>query len=1395
MLKIVTSRIKGGESLRSRYFSMLYRVAVFLLVLLSNFVFAQNSNVKFLNIGSNDGLSQNTVRCTFQDKNGFIWLGTMDGLNKYDGYNFTVYKKDPGDPNSLSSNDIKSIAEDADGKLWLATWEGGVNVFDPKFNQFYHYRAGTKSSTTGAISSDYIECIFVDSDNNVWIGTASSGLDFYDAKKKQFSHYAAAGNRPGGLTGNSISHIYEDKNRNIWIGTTTGLNLYDKKTRTFRNFTQAIPQTNSAPYNKIKFVFEDSHRNFWVGTYGGGLSQLDRKSGVLSPFKRKELSNDVLLSIAEDNLGNLWIGTENDGLTLFNPQKDTFTHFRANDNDKTSISSNTINSVLKDRQGNIWMGTLNGGVNVVNPEAGKFNHYRHRQGTNSLSNNIVNFIYEDAKNLLWIGTDGGGLDRFDRSKNEFRNYKHLKNNQNSIAGDYVLTVAEDKNHDLWIGTWGEGITVFNPEKNNYRHYVNDPQNPKSVNSNYAFYLFKDSQEQLWVGTYGGGLDRYNPSDHSFTHFVNDPKNPASLSGNYILTIQESRSGQLLIGTDGGGLSMMDKKTGKFRSFKHTESTNSLSNNSVTCIWEDAQGNLWLGTNYGMNRLDPKTGEIAQWYTGNGLPSDVITGLLSDESGNLWISTTKGISKYNIARNTFENFGITDGLQGNEFKAARCLSRNGKMYLGGFNGFNEFDPKDTHTSTTELPVLFTSFQIFNKEVPVRKNDSPLTESINTAREIVLSYAESVITFEFAALNYINKEKVNYAYMLEGFDKEWSRIGSKNNVTYTNLDAGEYLLRVKTVANNGELSANSAEIVLIVTPPFWKTWWFRLLILVTIVGVILLIFYQRLASVEQQNRQLEQVVTARTRELKEANEDLEMSNHTKDRFFSILAHDLKNPVAALSGISDLLKVKFAQLSSNEIYSYITDINKSSNSIQNLLITLLDWAQTQTQNITYLPEDLNLYELLIKNEALLEQQMKGKNIHFSLFVDPGHTIFADVQMIDTVLRNLLSNSIKFTPVNGEITVASSVNGDQIILSITDTGIGMNQEQATSLFDFQRQSITIGTAGETGTGLGLVIVKEFIEANKGSISVESAPDQGTTFTVILPKSRNTAIDSSRITQSIASQPATETATVETLSAEKVEALHGKKILIVDDNPEIRTFLRLLLSDVFDVSEAENGVEAIQVAAGSQPDVIISDMIMPVMNGLEFCQTIKNDPNTSHIPVILLTSQAGEDSQLSGYEAGADAYLMKPVKQHLLFQVVYNFIRNQDIIRQKFVQSDELYPSDLVTSQLDKEFLDNIVTYIEENLAAPDLDNKKISELTNLSRTVLYAKFKSLTGQGVHDFIKSVRLKKGLKLLQEGRLNINQIAYEVGFNTPSYFSKSFTKQYGVSPSEYVAKLRNHQGA
>lgn len=1384
--KSYIQKLKMAHHRRGSTYKMSKWGPLFWLFVLPYCVFGQRGNVRFNHIGTAQGLSQNTVRCLYQDKKGFVWLGTKDGLNKYDGYKVVVYQKNSKNVNSPSSNDVKSIDEDSEGRLWIATWEGGVNLFDPRYERFTHYRKGDASGEQ-TLASDYVECVFVDSDDNVWIGTAADGLDFYDRKSDRFVHYSARRDDPSSLTGNSVSAIYEDRDHNIWVGTSRGLNVFDRATGFFSRVLEE-PRVAGRPGElNVKFIFEDSRSQLWIGTYGGGLGLLDRKTGTLTSYRNA--GNDVLLSVAEDNQGRLWIGTENGGLLIFDMEKESFVNYRQNDTDQTSLSSNTVNSVMRDLAGNMWLGTRNGGANVVNAEGRKFGHYRHLQGVNSLGNNIVNAIFEDSGGRLWVGTDGGGLDLLEREKEHFTHFRHVRNNPQTIAGDYVLTVAEDSKNDLWIGTWGEGITVFNPDRKQYRHYRHSPDKPGSLSNNYAFYIFRDSKDRMWVGTYGGGLDRYDPTTDSFVHYRHDPRNPNSLSSNYVLTIAEDSAGNLWIGTDGGGINRMDPGMGVFRVYKHAEPDTGLSNNSVSAIMEDSRGVLWIGTNYGLTKFDPKSGRFTSWFSQDGLPNDVVTGLLQDKEGNLWISTAKGISRFNPVSSAFENFSISDGLQGNEFKAARCVTRDGRMYFGGYNGFNDFSPADAEVAPLTPPVVFTGFQIFNEDVPVAQEGSPLSESINSIREIVLSHGQSVFTFEFAALNFVNSEKIQYAYMLEGFDKQWSRIGGKNNITYTNLDPGRYVLKVRTVASGEELAGPAAEITLVLTPPFWKTWWFRLLMLMLLVGLVVLIFHQRVAAVEQRNLQLERVVAARTRELQEANEDLEASSHTKDRFFSILAHDLKNPVSALAGISASLQAKFSKLNREEVYTYIGDISKSAASIQNLLLTLLDWARTQTRNIVYTPEDLSLLELLSNSQSLAESQIKSKHIRFSMTVDPGHAVFADRQMVDTIFRNLLSNSVKFTPTYGEIAVQTVEEAQYIRLSVRDSGVGMTPEQAANLYNIQRQNVSTGTQGETGTGLGLMVVKEFIEANKGAVSVDSRPGVGTTFTVWLPKSNR------KPTIVSAGAQDTETETSASLSDEKLVLLKGKKILIVDDSKEIRTFLKLLLSDIFAVTEAEDGAKAIEMAAKLQPDVIISDMIMPVMNGLAFCQAIKADALTSHIPVILLTGQTNEESQLSGYEAGADSYLMKPVREPILMQVIYNFVRNREIIRDKFERSENIYPDDLEFNKADKEFLDQVVTFIEENLSDPELDHRRVSELTGLSRTVLYAKFKTLTGQGVHDFIKSVRLKKGLKLLQEGQLNVNQIAYEVGFNTPSYFSKSFAKVYGIAPSEYAARIKQQPGS
>jgi len=1383
---------------------------------------AQKQDLKSEQIGINEGLSQSTVRCIFQDKKGFMWFGTKDGLNRYDGYKFIVLKKNPQIQNSLSSNDIKAITDDQEGNLWIATWEGGLNHYNPKLDRFTHYQ---QNNSGNSISSNFIEAICRDQNDHIWIGTADNGLDLLDQKTNKFIHYK---NQPGNtqsLTGNSVSAVFEDSRKNIWVGTTSGLNLLNRQTGTFKRYVHEKRNPASISDNNVKFIFEDGRHFIWIGTYAGGLNRLDPATGQFKIYTRENsaISTNSLLTMGQDIRQNLWIGTENGGLNIFDPVKEKFIQYTHNDNNATSISSNTINAIVKDLKGNIWIGTLNGGINLIKRDADNFAHYKHEPNKNSLSNNIVNCFYEDSKQNLWIGTDGGGLDLFNRKQGYFTNLKHAPA---GLSSDYVLSVTEDAHGLIWAGTWGAGISVYNPATKKFRYYRHNPDAPGSLNSDYAFYIFKDSKQRIWIGNYGGGLDLYDDKTDSFKHYTHNDADPYSISNNNILSINEDHNGNILVCTDGAGLAILNPETGKFTIYKSRGTKNSLSNNSVSSVYEDSDYNLWVGTNDGLNKLNRSNNTIIKYYNTTGLPSNLVTSITGDRNHNLWIATTRGLSRLNLKTGRFKNYTIADGLQSNEFKSAKYFSHTGQIYLGGVNGFNEFYPDHITSIAFNPPLLFTGFQIFNREVPVAQGDdstSPLKNSIVYSDHITLSYKQSVITVDFASLNYVNKDKKQYSYILQGFDKQWHNLGLKNSVTYTNLDPGSYTLKVKGLNNEGVYSKNVATLDITVTPPFWKTWWFYTCIIASVAGLIVLVFYQRVASIRQRNKILAAEVEKRTIELKLQNikleeynkevllksdqilnqqeqivyqnhelektiRELEVSNKTKDRFFSILAHDLRNPIAAISGISENLKKQLPQLNKTAVSKYISHISSSAGSVLDLLINLLEWAKTQNQSLTCFPADLSLYDLVVKNEQLLDQQMRNKNIQLNTKVATGLAVYADKDMTDTIIRNILSNCIKFTPAYGQIWIEAEEMEKEIKIIFHDTGIGMSEEQIENIFNIEKQVLSLGSAGEKGTGLGLMITKEFVEANNGSITINSLVNEGSTFIIRLPKGVPALSTHTPATNNEGVIP--ENYFNDVFAEHKVEKIKGKRILFVDDNTEIRAYLRLMLAPSFEIVEAENGEDGIKTAIRFQPDLIITDMIMPVMNGLELCKAIKSNELTSHIPIILLTSQTNQESQLSGYEAGVDAYLMKPLSQPILFQVIYNLIMTQVRMRSKYANSDEIYPDEVTYNKVDKEFLDKVVAYVENNIADPNLDSRKIGEITAMSRTVLYAKFKMLTGQGVHDFIRSIRVKKGLKLLLEGKYNINQVSYEVGFNTPSYFSKSFIKQFGIPPKEYMLKVQ-----
>lgn len=841
-------------------------------------VIGQNRLLRFDHLGTNQGLSQSNVLSILQDSRGFMWFGTRDGLNKYDGYKFTVYKNDPLDPFSLSNNFINSVVEAGDGNLWIATLGGGLSMFDRNKKRFTNFRHDPANNNS--ISSDLVNVVFRDSYGAIWAGTAN-GLNMFDEKKKQFTRYMHKINDQAGLGDDEIKCIFEDSQRDLWIGTGSGgLDLFDRKTKTFKHFRYNKENNKSIGSNDIKTMFEDSKHRLWIGTNDNGLDLFNKKTGEFLHFKHDPNNNNsvaanAIFCINEDDENNLWIGTENGGLSIFNPDKKLFYTYRNDVADNMSISCNSIYKIYKDAKGDLWIGTFNRGIDIVNSDARKFTHYKHILNKNSLSNNNVLCIYEDSKKNIWIGTDGGGLNSFDPKSGRFTVFDHKENDQNSICGHYVLSVCEDSKGNIWVGTWADGITLFDPAKRTFRHYKNDPKDRSSLSNNNGWKIFEDYDRNIWIGTFGGGLNLFDPDKNTFTSYQYDENDNSSISSNNIQSIFEDSDGILWVSTDGGGLNQFDRRSKKFTRYLHNDKKNSIISNSAATMHEDRNKNLWIGTMAGLSCLDKKTKTFTNYTTANGLPNDIIFGIMEDNAGHIWVSTSKGVSRFNVIAKTFKNFDVSDGLQSNEFtQKAFCKGSDGTMYFGGNNGFNQFSPADIKDNSFEPHLVVTGFQVFNKEVPIAGNGitSPLQKDISETKQITIPYKSSVLSFEFASLNYTISEKKQYEYILEGFDEKWNNIGTRRTATYTNLNPGTYTFRVRGLNNDGSWSARSTALKLIITPPFWMTWWFRGLCVLFIFGCFFIFYRLRVRTITRQKAHLEKQVKERTDQVVMQKEEL-------------------------------------------------------------------------------------------------------------------------------------------------------------------------------------------------------------------------------------------------------------------------------------------------------------------------------------------------------------------------------------------------------------------------------------------------------------------------------------------------------------------------------------------
>jgi len=1090
--------------------------------------YSQRKNIRFENISIDHGLSQNSVVSICQDRKGFLWFGTYDGLNRYDGYKFKVFKNIPGDTTSLSKNLVWDIFEDHFGNIWVGT-NGGLNKYNSEKESFRRFNENPDKSSS--ISSNKIRTIFEDKSGILWIGT-ENGLNRYNSKNNSFKVYKNNPTNSSSISNNVIRIIFEDSYGNLWVGTDDGLNLFDRQKEKFYRYTHDDSNPNSISENIIYSICEDSNGYIWVGTRSGGLNKFDKKNQIFKHYKYdpknpNSIRYNYITALFKDKSGDLWIGTYGGGLEKYDPVRDNFIHYQNDISNPQSISSNAIYCIMEDRSGILWIGTDFGGVNKYDKLRNQFEYYSNEPGNpKSLRNNSINCFYEDPSDngkTMWIGT-WKGLVLYNRQSQEFKSFVNNPVDEFSLSNNIVRTIAKDSEGFLWVGT-DNGVNRFDVKENKFHRYFNQTQNISSISNDQIRDILIDNLGGVWIASNSSLIDKYDRIHDSFSHFVNDIAN-IKTQLNIVWVLLQDHNGNIYAGSDAGGLSKFDKKNGKFVPFASTENTSlAINNNKVLTVSEDKKGNLLIGTaGGGLNCLDLSTGRCRVISEQDGLISNTIHGVIEDKFGDLWVTTNRGLSRIDLTRNKIDNFNMLDGLQSNEFHVnSFCYSQTGEIFIGGIRGFNLFRPESIRENKFIPPIVFTDIQLFNKSIQIDKSIDGrllLNKSITELKNITLSYRDEVFTIEFSSLDYAAPGKNSYSYFLEGYDKIWNNIGNRHYATYTKIPAGKYRLIVIGSNHNGLWNKTGISLEIVITPPFWETWWFRSIMGVLILSGLIIVYLYRTRRIRAHNRELERHVKIRTEELDNANVELKVQvekqkeyemmlqeslekekelNEMKSRFITTTSHEFRTPLTSVLSSTELLQRYSSKWDDNKKSEHFERIYHSIEYLTKLIEDVLTISKTDSGKINYNPDSVDLFQLASECKKDAIALMTEKHELKLNYNTEEKTFILDRKLMKFIFNNLLSNAIKYSPAGGKIEMTINTDKKNLIIEILDEGIGIPIKDKDKIFDSFYRSKNIETIA--GTGLGLAIVKRAVDFHNGSIIVNSELNKGTTFVVKIPK------------------------------------------------------------------------------------------------------------------------------------------------------------------------------------------------------------------------------------------------------------------------------------------------------